>query len=115
MKDAVDIVQASDSTILRLIVVVAIVVLAMLPLISKLAKIQEKRRDFDYERERHLIQVIQSNTEVNVALKSLIESDQKNCADCKNEQLQMFRDIQTDSDSMKLQLHDIHVAIVRPK
>ena len=114
MKQAANLAKQSDSTILILLVIVALIVIAFVPVMNTIAKIQERKRQQHYEREGQLIKVIQSNTEVVSSLKTLFESDQKHCIDCKSEQINMFRDLQEDTAIIKERLNDIHHNISKP-
>lgn len=108
MDQAVELAKQSDSTIIIFVVVIAVIFIAMIPMINMLAKVQERKRQQYYDRESQLIKVIQSNTEVNSALKTLIETDQKHCSECKTEQMMMFRDLQNDNSQIKDKLTEIH-------
>lgn len=90
MDKAVELAKTSDSTIIILLVVMAIIVIALIPVMKTVANIRANEKKQDYDREELLIQVIQKNTEVNSALKTLIESDQKHCDTCKSEQFTLF-------------------------
>jgi hypothetical protein len=90
MNTAADLAKHSDSTIIILIVVIVICIIALIPVMKVAASIALSKKKQYYEHENLLIQVIEKNTEVNSALKTLIEADQKHCADCKREQLNRF-------------------------
>jgi len=93
MDTAVNLAKQSDSTIILLIVVVAILLIALSPVMKTLASIDNAKRKQYYDRESRLIQVIEKNTEVNAALKTLIEADQKHCEECRADQLHLFRKV----------------------
>lgn len=107
MDKAVELAKQSDSTILILLVILALIIIALIPVMNSVAKIQERKRQQDYDREGQLIRVIQSNTEVNSALKTLIETDQKHCSECKTDQVIMFRDLQNSNVDIRDKVTEI--------
>jgi hypothetical protein len=104
---AVDLAKNSDSTIIILLVIIVILAIASIPFIKTLSAIETKKRKEEYSRETMLIRVIEKNTEVNSALKTLIETDQKHCADCRQEQLGNFRKIFDNQEIANVKLAEI--------
>ncbi len=111
MENAVELAKQSDSTIIVLLVVLVLVVIALIPVMKTLASINSARRKQDLEREAQLIKVIEKNTEVNTALKTLIESNQKYCYECKAEQAELFRRLFDNQDTTNTKLVEL-VAIL---
>ncbi|MBS7527837.1 hypothetical protein KHM83_14225 [Fusibacter paucivorans] len=93
MNNAIELVKQSDSAIIILLVVIGMLIVALMPVIKTVSSIGIEKRKQATEREGLLIKVIERNTEVNAALKTLIESDQKFCAECKSEQQALFRQL----------------------
>jgi len=111
MAQAVELTKTSDSTILISIVVIAMVLLAMIPVIRTIDTIRKNRSKVVNDREGLLIGVIERNTEVNSALKTLIENDQKHCTDCRKEQKGMFQQLQDNQDIANMKLVEIHTIL----
>jgi hypothetical protein len=108
LNQAVSLASKSDSIILVLLVVVAIV---MIPVAKTWAGILKDKRKQDSEREDKFIQVIERNTEVNAALKALIEGDQKHCDTCKAEQMSLFRKLFDNQEIANMKLTAISTKI----
>ena len=104
MESAVNLAKQSDSTIMILIVVVALVAVALSPIFRA-------KRKQEYEREGILIQVIEKNTEVNSALKTLIEADQKHCEDCRNDQVALFNKVFSNQEITNMKLVEISTTL----
>lgn len=111
MDPVVNLAKQSDSTIIILIVVVALVIIAFIPVVKTLASINNTKRKQDYEREGMFIQVIEKNTEVNSALKTLIESDQKHCEECRNDQIHLFRKVFDNQEIANMKLVEISTTL----
>ena len=107
MIEAFELAKKSDSTIIILLVVMAIIVVALIPVMKTVANIRANKKKQDYDREGLLIQVIQKNTEVNSALKTLIENDQKYCDTCKSEQFALFKKIFDNQEIANMKLTEI--------
>ena len=93
MNSAIDLAKQGDSTIIILIIVVALVIVSLVPVMKTLASIDSAKRKREIDREGQLIGVVERNTEVNAALKTLIESDRKVCEECRNDQQNLFHKI----------------------
>lgn len=93
MESAINLAKQSDSTILILIIVIALVILALIPVMKTLASIDSAKRKREFDREGRLIGVVERNTEVNAALKTLIETDQKYCEECRSDQQNLFQKV----------------------
>lgn len=115
MEQAIKLAKNSDSIILILIVVLAIVTIAMIPVIKALSKMGLDRRKYDAEREDRIIKVVEKNTEVNTALKTLIENEQKYCAECKQEQRGLFKKLFDNQEIANVKLAEIAVHLVKRK
>lgn len=111
MDSAVNLAKQSDSTIIVLIVVIAIIIIALIPVIKTIANIDNTKRKQDYEREGRLIQVVEKNTEVNSALKTLIEADQKHCEECRADQLHLFRKVFDNQEITNMKLVEISTTL----
>jgi thioredoxin-related protein len=107
MEQAVGLAKQSDSTIIVLLVVTVILIIALIPVIKVWDKIATKKRKEEHEREDRFIQVIEKNTEVNSALKTLIETDQKHCDMCKKEQKDLFRKMFDNQEIANIKLAEI--------
>lgn len=106
-QQAVDLVKQSDSTILITIAVIVFLAVIAVPFIKAMAAIRSTARKEAQAREDMLIQVIKANTEVNASLKTLIEADQKNCDDCKREQLSLWQAVQQSQEQSFVKLVEI--------
>lgn len=106
-QQAVDLVKQSDSTILITIAVIVFLAVIAVPFIKAMAAIRSTARKEAQAREDMLIQVIKANTEVNASLKTLIEADQKNCDDCKREQLSLWQAVQQSQEQSFIKLVEI--------
>ena len=106
-QQAVDLVKQSDSTILITIAVIVFLAVIAVPFIKAMAAIRSTARKEAQAREDMLIQVIKANTEVNASLKTLIEADQKNCNDCKKEQLSLWQAVQQSQEQSFVKLVEI--------
>jgi len=106
-QQAVDLVKQSDSTILITIAVIVFLAVIAVPFIKAMAAIRSTARKEAQAREDLLIQVIKANTEVNASLKTLIEADQKNCDDCKREQLSLWQAVQQSQEQSFVKLVEI--------
>lgn len=106
-QQAVDLVKQSDSTILITIAVIVFLAVIAIPFIKAMAAIRSTARKEAQAREDMLIQVIKANTEVNASLKTLIEADQKNCNECKREQLSLWQSVQQSQDQSFIKLVEI--------
>lgn len=106
-QQAVDLVKQSDSTILITIAVIVFLAVIAVPFIKAMAAIRSTARKEAQAREDMLIQVIKANTEVNASLKTLIEADQKNCDDCKREQLSLWQAVQQSQEQSFVKLIEI--------
>jgi Na+-translocating ferredoxin:NAD+ oxidoreductase RnfG subunit len=113
MDQAIELAKTSDSTIIILLVVIAIIVVALIPVMKTVANIRANEKKQDYDREGLLIQVIQKNTEVNSALKTLIESDQKHCDTCKSEQFALFKKMFDNQEIANMKLTEISQKLER--
>ena len=107
-QQVVDLVTRGDSTILLAIVIVVFLALITMPFIKTMASIRSTARKEALSREDMLIQVIKANTEVNASLKTLIETDQKNCDECKREQIGMWQTIKNSQEKGYVKLVEIH-------
>lgn len=115
MNSAIDLAKQSDSTIIILLVVLAVILLTLIPVIKTLASISRSKRKQDYEHEGRLIQVIEKNTEVNSALKTLIEADNKHCGVCKQEQFALFRKMFDNQEITNIKLGEISKTLENKK
>lgn len=106
-QQAVDLVKQSDSTILITIAVIVFLAVIAVPFIKAMAAIRSTARKEAQAREDMLIQVIKANTEVNASLKTLIETDQKNCNECKREQLSLWQAVQQSQEQSFVKLVEI--------
>ena len=106
-QQAVDLVKQSDSTILITIAVIVFLAVIAVPFIKAMAAIRSTARKEAQAREDMLIQVIKANTEVNASLKTLIETDQKNCDECKREQLSLWQAVQQSQEQSFVKLVEI--------
>lgn len=111
MEQAAELAKNSDSILLVGLVVLALIVVALIPVMKTLSNIAKDRRKEDFEREGRLIQVVEKNTEVNAALKTLIEKDQKFCADCRQEQRALFRTMFDNQEIANIKLAEIQVTL----
>lgn len=111
MEQAVDLAKQSDSTIIVLFVVIVLLFIALIPVIKTLASIESSKQKQNYEREARLIQVIEKNTEVNSALKTLIEANQKHCDSCREEQFGFFRKLFDNQEITNTKLAEISIKI----
>ena len=93
MNSAIELAKQGDSTILILIIVIALVIVALVPVMKTLSSIENAKRKREFDREGRLIGVVERNTEVNAALKTLIETDQKVCEECRADQQNLFHKI----------------------
>jgi len=107
MESAITLAKQSDSTIITLLVVVALIIVALIPVMKTLASIDGTKRKQDFDREGRLIQVIERNTEVNSALKSMIETDQRHCGTCRLEQFGLFRKVFDNQEIANMKLAEI--------
>jgi hypothetical protein len=107
MESAVNLAKQSDSTIITLLVVIAFIVVALIPVMKTIATIDGTKRKQDYDREGRFILVIEKNTEVNSALKTMIESDQKHCGACRVEQVGLFNRLFTSQETTNMKLMEI--------
>jgi Trk K+ transport system NAD-binding subunit len=107
MDQAVDLAKQSDSTIIMLLVVIVLLAMALIPLIKTIASIDSRKRKEDFDRENRLIHVIEKNTEVNTALKTLIEANQRHCEECRQEQRDMFRKVFDNQEISNVKLAEI--------
>jgi len=107
MESAITLAKQSDSTIITLLVVVALIIVALIPVMKTIASIDGTKRKQDFDREGRLIQVIEKNTEVNSALKSMIETDQKHCGVCRLEQFNLFRKVFDNQEIANVKLAEI--------
>lgn len=107
-QQVIDLVKQGDSTILLAIVIVVFLALITMPFIKTMASIRSTARKEAQSREDMLIQVIKANTEVNASLKTLIETDQKNCDECKREQIGMWQTIKNSQEKGYIKLVEIH-------
>lgn len=106
-QQAVDLVKQSDSTILITVAVIVFLAVIAIPFIKTMATIRSTARKESQAREDMLIQVIKANTEVNASLKTLIEADQKNCNECKREQLSLWQAVQQSQEQSFVKLIEI--------
>jgi len=106
-QQAVDLVKQSDSIILITITVIVFLAVIAVPFIKAMAAIRSTARKEAQAREDMLIQVIKANTEVNASLKTLIETDQKNCNECKREQLSLWQAVQQSQEQSFVKLVEI--------
>lgn len=113
MDQAIELAKTSDSTIIILLVIMAIIVVALIPVMKTVANIRANEKKQDYDREGLLIRVIQKNTEVNSALKTLIESDQKHCGTCKSEQFALFKKMFDNQEIANMKLTEISQKLER--
>jgi predicted PurR-regulated permease PerM len=104
MNTAADLAKQSDSTIIVLFVVLAIIIIALIPVMKVVASIKRSDKKLDQEHENRLIQVIEKNTEVNTALKLIIEGGQKHCTECKKEQMVLFGGINKQLSEISIKL-----------
>jgi len=93
VNSAIELAKQGDSTILILIIVIALVIVALVPVMKTLSSIENAKRKREFDREGRLIGVVERNTEVNAALKTLIETDQKVCEECRADQQNLFHKI----------------------
>lgn len=115
MDQAAELAKNSDSTLLIGLVVLALIVIALIPVYKTLSNAARDRRKEDFEREGRFIEVIRQNTEVNSALKTLIERDQKICSDCRQEQRVMFRKVFDNQEIANVKLAEIQVTLKEEK
>lgn len=99
-----DIISRTDSTIIILMVVLVSCIVALRPVIKMWVAAKDKQVD-------RLIAVIQANTDVNASLKTVLEEDRKRCAECRNMQLNMFKQIQDTQDVTNMKLVEIHTVL----
>jgi hypothetical protein len=107
MGEAVTLAKQSDSTIITLLVVLALIIVALIPVMKTIASIDGTKRKQDFDREGRLIQVIEKNTDVNSALKMMIEGDQKHCGTCRVEQFNLFNRLFANQEIANNKLTDI--------
>jgi cytochrome c biogenesis protein ResB len=107
IEQATDLAKTSDSTIIVLLVVVVILCIAFIPVIKTWDNIRKGKRKEEFVREDRLIHVIEKNTEVNAALKTLIEADQKFCDQCRAEQRDYFRKMFDNQEIANMKLAEI--------
>lgn len=107
MVQAADLAKQSDSTIIILLVVLVFLIIALIPVMKTRAAIKTNERRQEFDREGRLIQVIEKNTEVNTALKTLIEKDQKHCDGCKSEQFALFKKMFDNQETSNMKLTEI--------
>lgn len=107
MDTAANLAKQSDSTIIVLMVVIAFIVISLIPVIRTFASIDNAKRKQDYAREGMFIQVIEKNTEVNSALKTLIESNHKHCEECQDNQKLLFSKVINNQETTNMKLVEI--------
>lgn len=110
---AAELAKYSDSTIIILLVVIVILILALIPVMKTTASINQDKKKYELDRENTIIRVVQDNTEVIASLKTLIETDQKFCADCKNDQMHKFRKIFDNQETVNVRLAEISACLKR--
>lgn len=111
MGQAVDLAKQSDSTIIILFVVVVLLVIALIPVMKTMATIKTNERKQYFDREGRLIEVIEKNTEVSSALKTLIASDQNHCDGCKHEQFTLFKKVFDNQEIANVKLTEIRTIL----
>ena len=109
--ETIDLAKQSDSTIIILIVVIVGAAIALIPLIKLIMTARDKRYQRDIVQQNKLLEVIQNNTAVNVALKTLLEEDRQYCSECRREQHGMFKQIQDTQDVANMKLVEIHTIL----
>lgn len=115
MDAALNQVKQADSTILILLVVIAIIAIGSVPFIKTIASIDAAKRKREYQREDRLIQVIEKNTEVNASLKTVIEADKKKCDVCRQEQFGLFNKIFDNQKVTNTKLSEISMKLEKGK
>jgi len=110
---AAELAKYSDSTIIILLVVIVILILALIPVMKTTASINQDKKKYELDRENTIIRVVQDNTEVIASLKTLIETDQRFCADCKNDQMHNFRKIFDNQETVNVRLAEISACLKR--
>jgi hypothetical protein len=115
LESLVELAKHSDSTIIILLVVIVALIIALKPTIKTLAAISKEKRKQDYEREERLIRVIEKNTEVNTALKTVIEADKKHCDICRQEQFGLFRKVFDNQEIANMKLTEISATLENKK
>ena len=111
MNSAIELAKQGDSTILILIIVIALVIVALVPVMKTLSSIENAKRKREFDREGRLIGVVERNTEVNAALKTLIETDQKVCEECRADQQNLFHKVFENQASINLKLVEISTVL----
>lgn len=109
--ETISLASKSDSTIIILIVVLVGAIIALIPVMKIYMAAKDKRHQQEIEQQDKLVQVIKNNTEVNVALKSLLEEDRRFCNECRKEQLRMFGELQDNQDIANIKLVEIHTIL----
>jgi Na+-transporting NADH:ubiquinone oxidoreductase subunit NqrC len=110
---AIDLAKQSDSTIIILIVVIVCAIIALKPVMKMWVAAKDKQQQREIDQQYKLMEVITNNTEVNVALKTLLEEDRRNCVDCRKDQLRMFGQIQDNQDVANMKLTEIHTILMK--
>ena len=111
--DTITLAKQGDSTIIILIVVIVASMFALLPVMKLWVATKQTVRQQEIAQQDKFIRVIQGNTEVNVALKRLLEEDRRVCGDCRKEQQLMFRQLQDNQDVANIKLTDIHNVVLK--
>lgn len=75
--------RTNNDMVLALVVIAVVVIIIAIPIINIITKGKEKRLQQYVDREALLIQVVEKNTQVNSELKTLLETNNNNCAQCR--------------------------------
>lgn len=87
-----DVATKTNSEIILFFVILAIVIIVLaVPLTKMLNDNTRKKREQDLKEQQLLLDVVRGNSEVMSQLKTLLESTNSNCVQCKKEQLASFR------------------------
>lgn len=111
MESTFELAKQSDSTIIILFIVVVIALVFLIPFLKTISSIKRSNKKQEYEREDRFIQVIERNTEVNTALKTIIENDKKQCEICRREQYAMFNKVFDNQEVVNLKLTEISTTL----
>lgn len=106
------VVEKTDNDILLLVIVISVVSLVIaIPLYKAVSKAAQERRQQEMEREQMILNVIKENTQINASLKTLLETSNSTCTNCREEQLHRFDNISSELKQVTILLTKINTVV----
>lgn len=111
-----EVVKNTNSELILFFVVAAVVLLVLtIPTYRMIVKAREKKRqqymDRDKEDRKIFLDVIKENTQASTKLATVLERIDKNCSECKAEQVALFHEINNKQDTTIIAVKEVHTIL----